>query len=113
MTPRLLTLLAVIFPLAALSGSVAAAQVAPAPGTCLDNWSDAAPIVASEGLIPARDIQLYSRRRHGSDVVRITLCREASGYIYRLLLRDDRGRLSHVRIEALPLSAAAAPEPVR
>lgn len=91
-----------------MAGSSLAAPAAPAPGTCLDDWSDAAPIVVSEGLTPARDIQIHARRHYASDLVRITLCREEGGYVYRLLLRDDRGRINHLKINALPVSASAA-----
>ncbi len=67
---------------------------------CFSNWSDAAPIVARERLLAARDIQAMSRRRRSGEVVRITLCREDTGYVYLLLLRDDRGRISNLKIDA-------------
>lgn len=70
------------------------------PYICFSNWSDAAPIVARERLLAARDVQAISRRRRAGDVVRITLCREDTGYVYLLLLRDDRGRISNLKIHA-------------
>ena len=94
-----------------LSLSVFAAQLAPATVSaasaapanediCFSNWSDAAPIVARERLIPARDVQEMSRRQLPGDVVRITLCREEAGYVYLLLLRDGQGRISNLKIDA-------------
>lgn len=106
-------LIAATLALLTLASAARAAPQAPAAGTCVENWSDAAPIVAQEGLIPARDVQLFARRQHSSELVHIKLCREETGYVYRLLLRDERGRLSHLKVNALRLSAAAAPEPQR
>ena len=74
-----------------------------APATteiCFSNWSDAAPIVARERLIPARDVQDMSRRQLPGDVVRITLCRAETGYVYLLLMRDGQGRISNLKIDA-------------
>ncbi len=99
--------------LIALASAALAAPQAPAVGTCVENWSDAAPIVAQEGLIPTRDVHLFARRQHASDLVHIKLCMEETGYVYRLLLRDEQGRLTHLKINALRLSAAATPEPRR
>lgn len=98
------TLLAALWVASALAGAAGATM--PQSGTCIENWSDAAPIVTREGLMAARDVQLIARRRHASDIVRITLCRETEGYVYRLLMRDARGQISHVKIDALPLVAA-------
>ena len=80
---------------------LAAARAAPAAGdTCFSNWSDAAPIVARERLIPARDVQEMSRRQLPGDVIRITLCREEAGYVYLVLMRDGQGRVSNLKIDA-------------
>ena len=82
----------------ALAGPVDAAPAA--TGDCFPNWSDAAPIVARERLMPARHVQQMSRRQLPGDVVRITLCREEAGYVYLLLMRDGQGRISNLKIDA-------------
>ena len=65
------------FILLALGASFAPAHAVPdTANTCFSNWSDAAPIVARERLLAARDVQEMSRRTLPGDVVRITLCRE-------------------------------------
>ena len=95
-----------IFRVSSLIALALAASLTPAraasepPNICFSNWSDAAPIVASERLLAARDIQAMSRLRRTGEVVRITLCREDAGYVYLLLLRDDRGRISNLKIDA-------------
>lgn len=77
------------------------------PGACIEDWSEAALIVQREGLIPTREIQLMAKARHASDIVRITLCIEGAGYVYRLLVRDDRGRLGPMKIDAQPLAGSS------
>ena len=85
----------------ALTASLSPVRAASEPSNiCFANWSDAAPIVARERLLAAREIQAMSRRRRSGEVVRITLCREDTGYVYLLLLRDDRGRISNLKIDA-------------
>lgn len=81
---------------------VAAQQVAssPVPPPCIVDWSEAAPIVMRERLAPARHLQEMARVRLSGDIVRITLCREDDRFVYRLLLRDDRGRISNLTVDA-------------
>ena len=89
------------FILLALGASFAPAHAVPdTANTCFSNWSDAAPIVARERLLAARDVQEMSRRTLPGDVVRITLCREEAGYVYLLLLRDGHGHISNLKIDA-------------
>ena len=89
------------FILLALGASFAPAHAVPdTANTCFSNWSDAAPIVARERLLAARDVQEMIRRTLPGDVVRITLCREEAGYVYLLLLRDGHGHISNLKIDA-------------
>ena len=89
------------FVLLSFGSSLAPAHAVPdTTNTCFSNWSDAAPIVASEGLLAASEVQRMSRRTLPGDVVRITLCREDAGYVYLLLLRDGHGRISNLKIDA-------------
>jgi len=92
-----LSLLLVLLPPAVPPGALAEDR---AEDGCIADWSDAAPIVARERLLPTPAVQALSRRLHSGDVVRLTLCRRGDGYVYRLVLRDDRGRLSNRVIDA-------------
>ena len=94
--PAIVLLVAVASPFA--TGVVSAAP--DTVGNCFQDWSDAAPIVAREQLLAARDVQELTRRQLFGDVVRITLCREGTGYVYRLLHRDNNGRISNHKIDA-------------
>lgn len=82
-------------PLLPLGPAPAAAQE-----PCFSDWSDAAPVVARERLVAVRAVQDLVRSRQAGDVVRITLCRQADRYVYRLLLRDDHGRMSSLTVDA-------------
>jgi hypothetical protein len=68
---------------------------------CFDDWSDAAPIVLRENLVPARDVQSWARKRLKVNVIRVTLCQDGDNrYIYRLLVREPKGRIRNRIIEA-------------
>ncbi len=97
----ILGVLSALLPAVLLAVSAAPAAAVPdVTDACIANWSDAAPIVAREKLLAAREIQRMSRRTLPGDVVRITLCREDAGYVYLLLLRDGKGRISNLKIDA-------------
>jgi len=67
---------------------------------CYDDWSDAAPIVLREKLTPAREIQSWARKRLKGNVIRVTLCQDGERYVYRVLVREPKGRISNRMIEA-------------
>lgn len=88
--------LAVIALVLALPARAAPAEAA----SCFDDWSDAAPVMLKEGLLGTRELHDLARRRLSGDLVGITLCQQGSRYIYRLLMRDPRGRLNTVTVDA-------------
>jgi uncharacterized membrane protein YkoI len=67
---------------------------------CYDDWSDAAPIVLRENLIPTRDLQSWVRKRLKGKVIRVTLCQDGERYVYRVLVREPKGRIRNRMIEA-------------
>jgi hypothetical protein len=85
---------------------VALLALSPAPAAigesvrCFEDWSDAAPIVQSERLIPTRELQSWVRKRLKGKVIRVTLCQDGDRYIYRLLVREPKGRIRHRTVEA-------------
>ena len=84
--------------LAALAFAIT--PVTPAGAACFLEWSDAALVVESERLTPVRSVHDLARRHVPGELVRITLCREADIYTYRLLVRDDQGRVSNFTVDA-------------
>ena len=67
---------------------------------CFESWSDAAPIVQKEGLVSTHDLYQQLRDRHSGEVIRITLCREDHKFVYRVVLRQDSGRLINHSVDA-------------
>lgn len=80
--------------IAVLNGKAAAGD------QCFGDWSDAAPVVAREQLRSARDVQDRARQELGGDIVRILLCEEAEGFVYRLVLRHSDGRIGKLTVSA-------------
>jgi len=77
------------------------ARAAPAEASsCFDDWSDAAPVMLQERLLGTKELHELARRRLPGDLVHVTLCQEGSRYVYRLLVRDARGRLNTVTVDA-------------
>ena len=91
-------LIALMFALAAATAPVRAAP--PTVATCFVDWSDAAPVVEREQLTTARNVHDLARRHVLGELVRITLCREADVYTYRLVVRDGQGRVLNVTVDA-------------
>jgi hypothetical protein len=78
---------------------------------CFDDWSDAAPIVLNERLVPARELHTWARKHLKGKVLRVTLCRDGERYIYRLLVRGPKGRIRNRTVEARgPLEGASPPK---
>jgi hypothetical protein len=76
-------------------------RAAPAEASsCYDDWSDAAPVMLQEKLLGTRELHELARQRLPGNLVHITLCQEGSRYVYRLLMRDPRGRLNTVTVDA-------------
>ena len=91
-------LIAVLTALSAATVPVRAAS--PTVATCFVDWSDAAPVVEREQLTTARNVHDLARRHVLGELVRITLCREADVYTYRLVVRDGQGRVLNVTVDA-------------
>lgn len=81
---------------------VAAAATGPAvvPDQCFADWSDAAALVRQEGLVGVDELSRLARSRLGSEVVRTTLCKEGERYVYRVVLKVQRGELRLVVVDA-------------
>ncbi len=93
--------LTISFAIALLAGGVArAGGDAAVEPRCYGEWSEAAPIVAREKLKSALDVQALARVELGGDVVRIVLCEEEKGFVYRLVLRRLDGHIGTLTVSA-------------
>ena len=79
---------------------VLAAAPAGAQERCYGDWADAAPIVAGQRLRSARDAQDVARDRLSGDVVRIVLCETPAGFVYRIVMRREDGRIANLTVNA-------------
>lgn len=80
--------------------AVALAGGATAGEPCITDWSVAAPIVKNEGLVTVEQLTVMGKGRLDGDIVKVTLCEEKGGFAYRLVIRDAKGSLKTVSVDA-------------
>ena len=67
---------------------------------CIADWSIAAPIVKEEGLFTIERLSPLVRLKLGADIVKATLCKQAGGYVFQLVIRSSEGRLRRLTLDA-------------
>jgi uncharacterized membrane protein YkoI len=67
---------------------------------CYPDWSVAAPIVRKERLTTVETLARQAQAEISGDIIKTTLCEENGGFVYRLLIRDAKGRLSKQTVDA-------------
>ena len=60
-------------------------------GTCIADWSIAAPIVRSEGLVTVEELSHMVRARLDASIVKATLCETDGRYSFRVVMRSRQG----------------------
>lgn len=60
---------------------------------CLNDWGIAGEIVRRENLITVEEVAKALADDGVGQIVRSTLCRQAEGYVYRLVIRAPGGQL--------------------
>ncbi len=89
-------------PLTIIPMLIAAHSPAPeshATGRCFE-WSIAAPIVKKEGLATVEKLTRLAHIKRVGDVLRAKLCEEQGAFSYRLVVRDPKGRLRILMVDA-------------
>ncbi len=95
MKPRITLILMVLSTIAAVSAQADSAS------KCFASWSDAAPVVKREALVAVEQVSALARPSlSGAEIVKTTLCEEQGRYIYRLLVREAKGHLKTVSVDA-------------
>ena len=84
---------------AAASTFAATAEANPAE-RCYADWSEAAEIVRSKALVTAKDVRERARIGQIGDVVRMTLCEDKGRYVYRLVVREAKGQVIKLTVDA-------------
>lgn len=69
-------------------------------GDCIPDWSVAAPIVRQQGLVSVEVLAEMAASRIEGEIVKTTLCREEGAYVYRLVIKDERGRFRRITLDA-------------
>ena len=90
---RLLTIVAIFVPVQSPAIDVRAS------GKCLD-WSVAAPIVKKQGLATVQQLTRLARQKKVGDILRAKLCEDRGVFTYRLVVRDPKGRLRILTVDA-------------
>jgi uncharacterized membrane protein YkoI len=89
---RALRLIIVIF-------AAAAAPVKAGEPGCVD-WGRAAAIIAQNGLLPASAVYQMVQKRTGGKVVSQALCKQGSGYVYKLVVLGPTGEVTNLTVDA-------------
>lgn len=67
---------------------------------CISDWSEAAPIVRREGLVPIEHVDRLARDRSSVQILRSALCRDQDRYVYRLTVRGGEGVMRTLVVDA-------------
>lgn len=70
------------------------------PAHCFSDWAAAAFVVREEKLISVADLSRQFRLQKLGEIVKTQLCREAGGYVYRLVVRGPSGRFTTALYDA-------------
>lgn len=81
-----------------------AAVVLAAPGQaggpgCVE-WSQAGPIIAENGLVPANVVFQKVQQRAGGKIVSQALCNSGGQFVYRLVVLGPTGEVTNVTVDA-------------
>ena len=73
---------------------------------CYADWGIAADIVRRQNLRTVSELTQTAARELPGQIVKTTLCKDGDDYIYKLVVRDAKGQLRSVVLDA---SKSAAP----
>ena len=83
-----------------LVASAVALPPVSATDTCISDWSIAAPIVHAQGLTTVEALSRIVATEMPGVIVKTTLCEENGAFVYRILVRDARGKLTSRTVDA-------------
>lgn len=86
---------------------VLAAAAPAAQADCLNDWGAAAEVVRANGLKTVEQLTKSSPQQLDGQIIKATLCEEAGGFIYRLVVRDGSGQMKNVVLDASGAGLAA------
>jgi len=78
---------------------VLAGDPAQAESRCINDWSEAAPIVRQEGLYTVEKLTREGRDQIKGTIIKTTLCQDDSKWVFRLIVRV-KGNLKMMTVDA-------------
>jgi uncharacterized membrane protein YkoI len=72
---------------------------AAAESRCINDWSEAAPIVRNEGLYTVEKLTSEARGKIAGNIVKTTLCQDDGVWVFRLIVRV-KGHLKMMTVDA-------------
>lgn len=76
-----------------------ASSYAEASSRCITDWSDAAPIVRTEGLYTVEKLTSEARGKIKGHIIKTTLCQDDGVWVFRLIVRV-KGNLKMMTVDA-------------
>jgi hypothetical protein len=70
-----------------------------AASRCINDWSEAAPIVRKEGLFTVEELTVAARAHIKGNIIKTTLCQDDGVWVFRLIVRH-KGNLSMMTVNA-------------
>jgi len=67
---------------------------------CHSDWATASTIVASRNMVNVAELSRIAREKFDGQVMTARLCNDGDGYFYRVVIRQDDGRVKRVKINA-------------
>lgn len=76
-----------------------ASSSAMAASRCINDWSEAAPIVRREGLYTVEKLASEARGKIKGNIIKTTLCQDDATWVFRLIVRV-KGNLRMMTVDA-------------
>lgn len=85
---------------AAAVAAMGAGVLAAEPSQCFSDWSVASRIVEKEKLATVAELSSLVRENAAGSIVTTQLCQARGGYVYRLIVKDGKGALKSMTVNA-------------
>jgi hypothetical protein len=69
-------------------------------GPCFADWAAASSVVKSQGLVTVEQLTRLAQSKVGGEIVRTQLCEDSSGYVYKLVVKEQGGQIKNVIVDA-------------
>lgn len=80
--------------------AITLAPAAPRAEDCHADWAEALDVIKREKLVTMEQLSTQARARDAGDILRTTLCVVQGRFVYRLVVRDRKGQLKNLIVDA-------------